>query len=83
MSAVTLYDPRGLSFVQWASLLVEMFADQNLEYPTDNTDWKMWAYGLSGNGYFTQYNIPTPDGFNNWEDWAMRVVQSNPVPGDA
>lgn len=77
----TTFDPRGKDFVFWASLMSELFAEQNLMKPTEDTDWKQWALGLVGNGYFAQYNVPLPDSFDNWEDWAERVLQSEIDPG--
>lgn len=83
MSAVVPFDPRGLTFQQWAMYMVELFADQNLSIPTAETDWRDWGLALAGNGYFAQYDVPIPHTFDTWEEWAFRVIQSNIDPGEA
>lgn len=77
MSSITVYDPRGLDFKYWASLMCELFADQNLMIPSDNTDWREWAYGMAGNGYFGAYNVPLPSSAETWDEWAIRVFEAN------
>ena len=38
-----LYDPRYQTFENWACLLCEQYAAQNLSIPNAQTDWKQWA----------------------------------------
>ena len=42
---MVIYDPRFHTFESWASLMVELYAAQQLEIPTAQTDWKKWGNG--------------------------------------
>jgi hypothetical protein len=85
MTALTVYDPRGLEFTYWASLMIELFADQNLSIPdpTSEEKWREWVLGLVGNGYFGQYEIPLPSATETWQEWAIRLLQSEINTGAA
>jgi hypothetical protein len=43
MAQAEIYDPRFHTFESWASLMVELYAEQQLEIPTAATDWKQWG----------------------------------------
>lgn len=75
MAAVALiYDPRYHDFQSWASLMCELYAAQQLQIPTEDTDWKEWAAGLKAIDVFTNEGIPGPYIFENWQDWAQAIV---------
>jgi hypothetical protein len=69
-----VYDPRYHDFQSWASLMCELYAAQQLEIPTEDTDWKEWAAGLKAIDVFTNEGIPGPYIFENWQDWAQAIV---------
>lgn len=71
-----LYDPRYHSFVSWASLLVEQFASNQLEIPTEMTDWKRWGESLAAIDVFSSQGIPSPELYTNWADWAFALINS-------
>ena len=76
-----IYDPRYHTFESWASLMCELYAGQQLEIPTAETDWKEWAAGLKAIDVFTNEGVPGPYIFDNWQDWAQMVVGSvSPSP---
>lgn len=83
MSAITVFDPRGLEWNHWASLMVELFADQNLSVPGDESKWMDWALGLVGNAFFAQYEIPLPQTESTWQAWAIRLYQAEINTGGA
>lgn len=68
------YDPRGMDFVYWASLMVELYGAQNLEIPNANTDWKSWAAGLLAIDVFTNEATPSPYAYDDWQDWAQQLI---------
>ena len=74
MTVGVVYDPRYLSWDQWASLMVEAYAGQQLEIPHDETKWREWANGLHGIGLFSSDAVPSASSFQNWQDWAQAVV---------
>lgn len=69
-----VYDPRYQTFDSWAALMVEGYAAQQLEIPTEQTDWRAWAAGLKGIDIFSQDAVPSPYEFEHWDDWAAAVV---------
>ena len=74
MTVGVVYDPRNLSWDQWASLMVEAYAGQQLEIPSDESEWRSWADGFSGIGLFGSDAVPSHDNFEKWQDWAAAVV---------
>ena len=74
MTIGVVYDPRNLSWDQWASLMVEAYAGQQLEIPSDESGWKSWADGFAGIGLFGSDAVPSSDAFETWQEWASAVV---------
>ena len=73
---MVIYDPRFHTFESWASLMVELYAAQQLSIPTAQTDWKQWGEGLKAIDVFTNEAIPSPGAFQNWQDWAAALVNA-------
>ena len=71
-----IYDPRYHTFESWASLMVELYAAQQLEIPTGQTDWKKWGDGLKAIDVFANEAIPDTSNFEKWDDWAAALVNS-------
>lgn len=69
-----VYDPRYMEFDQWASLMCEQYAAQQLAVPDALTDWKSWAAGLLAIDVFVNQSIPDPYGFDDWQDWASALL---------
>lgn len=76
-----IYDPRGHTFESWAALMCELYAAQQLEMPSQWTDWQLWGEGLKAIDVFTNEGIPGTRNFANWSDWAEALVNAvNPPP---
>lgn len=73
---MVIYDPRFHTFESWASLMVELYAAQQLEIPTAQTDWKKWGNGAKAIDVFTNEGIPNTDEYDNWQDWAAALVNA-------
>jgi hypothetical protein len=69
-----VYDPRFHTFESWASLMVEMYAAQQLEIPTQGTDWREWGNGLVAISLFNNEGTPSPQVFEDWQDWAQALL---------
>lgn len=69
-----VYDPRYMQFSDWAALLCEQYAAQQLSVPDGQVDWKSWAVGLLAIDIFTNQGVPSPYSFDEWQDWASAVV---------
>jgi len=77
MSNVALiYDPRYHTFESWASLMCELYANQQLQIPSPEVDWKSWGVGLKGIDVFTNEAIPEPYNFEDWQEWATALVNA-------
>jgi len=72
-----LYDPRvHATFESWADLMCELYADNGLEKPNPQTDWKQWAEGLLAIDVFTDQAVPNPINYENWYDWVAATIGS-------
>ena len=69
-----IYDPTGHTFESWAALMCELYAAQQLEIPSSQTDWHKWGEGLKAIDVFTNEAIPGTMPYTNWMDWAYAVV---------
>lgn len=76
MANLLIYDPRYHTFESWASLMVELYATQQLSIPTSTTDWKQWGESLKAIDVFTNEGIPGPGPFDHWQDWAASVMNA-------
>lgn len=74
MAQAEIYDPRFHTFESWASLMVELYAEQQLEIPNKDTDWRAWGNGLLAIGFFAAEAVPTPEMFDRWDDWASALI---------
>ena len=76
LNPALVYDPRFHTFESWASLMVELYAAQQLEIPTPLTDWKVWGDGIKAIDVFTNEAIPSTDQFDDWQEWAQALVNA-------
>jgi hypothetical protein len=74
MPISVIYDPRYQTWDDWASLMCEAYADQQLGNPTGEETWKDWAAGFYGIDTFSRDGVPDPYQFDNWQDWATALV---------
>jgi hypothetical protein len=56
--------------------MCEQYTAQQLEMPTQLTDWKLWGNGLKAIDIFTNEAIPSTDNYENWFDWAAALLAS-------
>ena len=76
LNPALIYDPRGHSFDSWASLMCELYAAQQLEIPTQLTNWKDWGNGLKAIDVFTNEATPSTGSFDDWQEWAQELVNA-------
>jgi hypothetical protein len=76
LNVALIYDPRNHTFESWACLMCELYAAQQLEIPTNQTDWKTWGRGIQAIDVFSNEAIPTPSAFNDWQEWAQALVNA-------
>ena len=67
------YDPRGMVWDQWCALMAELFAANQLgTVPEQN--WRDWADGMQGIGFFVNSGVPDQRSYADWRDWAAAIV---------
>ena len=69
-----VYDPRYHSWDSWASLMCEAYGTQQLAIPDGEENWKGWAAGFKGIDLFANHAVPDPYEFEDWQLWALAVV---------
>jgi len=62
--------------------MCELYANQQLEIPKAEKDWKKWAAGFKGIDLLANEAVPDPYAFNHWRDWVEAVINAvNPAVG--
>jgi len=56
--------------------MCELYAPQQLEIPSPTTDWKTWGNGLKAIDVFANEAIPQTDAFDDWQEWALSLVNA-------
>ena len=74
LNPAIVYDPRFHTFESWACLMVELYAPQNIEIPTHDTDWRVWGNGIKAIDVFVNEAIPSTDAFDDWFEWAQCLL---------
>lgn len=67
------YDSRDMAWDYWCPLMAELFASNQLGI-TPEAEWRDWANGVAGIGYFGNSAVPDSRGFETWQDWAQQLV---------
>lgn len=47
-----------------------------IEQVTYGSDWQSWAAGLLSLNGIAQVGAPSPYQFEDWKDWAYRLIES-------
>jgi len=77
---MVIYDPRGHTWDSWCALMNELFAPNQLGTAPEEK-WQEWGISISGIGYFGNSGIPDTRNFDNWQDWAERLVGIMSIQG--
>lgn len=74
-TAITVYDPRFLSWERWSSLMnsVHLQAGPGVEQPTPESKWREWAEQFIGAPSNAGLNLPQPYGYSGWRQWAYAI----------
>jgi hypothetical protein len=54
--------------------MCEAYAAQQLSINTSEEEWKQWAAGLKAIDVFVNEGIPSPEIYENWQDWVQALV---------
>ncbi len=65
------------TFTEWADYMYPTLEEYGVvEQVTYGSDWKSWAAGLCSLNGLAQRSIPSPYQFDDWKDWAMRLISA-------
>ena len=71
-----LTDPRFMELNLWADATVfdlENFGP--IAQLQDTSEWQSWAAGIISINGISQQNPPSPYGYTDWREWAMRFYE--------
>lgn len=65
----------GLSFMRWAQLLSQQWAQYNVPSPVSEGLWHEWAEHVRANPAVVSLGVVDPRGFSDWRAWAAKILQ--------
>jgi hypothetical protein len=69
------FSPNYMSFEDWNGNFVQWYGREPLPINTEE-NWKDTAYQIMALPTFAVYPVPSPDGFETWQDWANVLTES-------
>ena len=76
MTAVTLYDPRYMSWEAWSARMASVNFQNGpagIEQPVPESKWKQWAAAFISPPANAVLSLPQPGMFKTWQAWAFAV----------
>lgn len=71
-----LTDPRYVELRDWADFIVFDLENYGpIARLMDPDDWQNWAAGIISINGISQQNPPSPYGYVDWRDWAIRFYE--------
>ena len=64
-----------MSWDDWNGNVAIIYGELNVPFTTEE-NWKITAQLLSSNTALSEYPIPSPESYENWQDWADQFTQS-------
>lgn len=68
--------PLNMSVADWAACLRIDWSQEYVPEYIPNTDWRVWGMRLIADNIALQGAAPDPSGFDNFQDWAVRVFEA-------
>jgi hypothetical protein len=65
--------PISINLPNWACSLKIDFPDDNIPFLMSESAWKEWGNELLLSESFNRNDIPSPEGYDKWEEWALAV----------
>lgn len=63
------YVPHYMNWEDWTGNMVIHYGEENIMSTTED-DWKTGAQNMANMAAFAAYPVPSPEKFDNWQDWA-------------
>jgi hypothetical protein len=71
-----IVDPRMIDLQYWAdSLCLDLDEYAVIPHLSDPNKWQDWAAGLISINGISQQNPPSPYGYTDWREWAIRFYE--------
>jgi len=71
---IAITRPHGMELLDWAAqVIIDLDPYGSFGRLQDPSRWQDWAVQFL-NSTFIGRNLPNPYGFNNWKEWAERLV---------
>ena len=68
------FTPNGMSWEDWNGNLIMFYGQEPIGYNTED-QWRETARGVGQLTTFEVYPVPNPDGYENWQDWALEFTE--------
>lgn len=70
-------DPRQLTITQWTDAMALQLSGYSAPPRLDAPEWwQGWALVVNQSPRIASFNPPSPYGFGDWREWAMRFNQA-------
>lgn len=76
INSITIPRPLELKFTEWGALAAEQLVRYGVAEPLSEDSWKSWVCVLFYIPELDAKNIPSPDLYPRWQDWAEIFVES-------
>jgi len=71
----TIALPEYIDFEYWATLLMSAFPSDYLPLNPTESGWQEWAAFVVSTPSFAKVSAPNPYDFQDWREWARRIVE--------
>lgn len=88
---MSVIDPRGFEDVRdWADIMAGQLgfftdpvqgSDDNFARLDDPAEWQTWACGVFGGTDPLGQDVPDPNDYDDWKEWAMRMFSTTNFTG--
>jgi hypothetical protein len=68
------FTPNGMSWEDWNGNLIMFYGQEPVAYNSEE-NWKETARGVAQLTTFEVYPVPSPDVYENWQDWALEFTE--------
>lgn len=75
VNQVIPFTPSTMKWEEWNGGLLHYFGEEPIPYVPE-TEWTNLANSLRLLNTFSVYNVPGPEEFTEWRDWAAAFVES-------
>lgn len=65
--------PDNEPWEDWNGSMLEYFGQEPIPYVVED-EWRDFAMAMIGTPTFANYALPSPDGFERWQDWVMAII---------